>query len=267
MPPPPQFLTEAEENPGIHEFVDFLREISQTLLECGCSSNRLELLVTKLGTSWKFEVEAMALPTGVWLAVRSPTERLLDLTRIKSWSVDLDKLVRLNDLVDLIEDHRISIADARKRLKEISTAKKPYPWFLSVLAGGGSSLGLVYFYNGSPIDLAVALPAGILVQLLQRYSFSSENRRYLVDFICSAGTATFVLLANQFFPALDVAKVTVGGLISMVPGLILVNSVHEIAQKNLVSGTAKFIEAMVVAASLVFGVVFVFGIFLFFRSN
>jgi uncharacterized membrane protein YjjP (DUF1212 family) len=151
-------------------------------------------------------------------------------------------------------------------MKEIIAAPPPYPKFLTMLAGGGSSVGLVYFYHGSPIDLAIALPAGMLVQVLLGFSFSSENRRYLVDFICSAGIAAFVLMASVFFPSLDLAKVTVGGLISLVPGLILVNSVHEIAQKNLVSGTAKFIEAMVVAASLVFGVVFVFGIFFYFKG-
>ena len=266
MPPPTGFLTEAEENPGIYEFVDFLREISRTLLECGCSSNRLELLVTKLGSSWNFEVEAMAMPTGVWLAVRSPTERLLELTRIKSWSVDLDKLVRLNDLVDLIQEHKVSITEARIRMKDLIAAPSPYPWYLTVVAGGASSVGLVYFYNGSLIDLAIAFPAGALVQILSKYAVASESRRYLVDFICSAGVATFVLLAHIVFPSLDLAKVTVGGLISLVPGLILVNSVHEIAQKNLVSGTAKLIEAMVVAASLVFGVVFVFGFVLYLKG-
>lgn len=255
---PPERNTET---PTLHEFVDFLVSACRILMECGCSSNRVELLTTRLGLSWGFEVETMAIPTGVWLAVRRGKERVLELTRIKNWGVDLDKLVRLNDLVDLIEVHQISIPEAHIRMQNIAKAPAPYPWYLTLLAGGGSSLGLVYFFGGDSIELFLAFVVGLLVQAINKYGLRTEAQRHLSDFICAMVVAAVVLMFKRVFPGIDAPKLTVGGLTGLFPGLTFVNAVHEIAQKNLVSGTAKLIEGLVVSMTLVFGVLFIFGVY------
>jgi uncharacterized membrane protein YjjP (DUF1212 family) len=54
-------------------------------------------------------------------------------------------------------------------------------------------------------------------------------------------------------------RLIIGGLISLVPGLVFVNALHEVAQKNLVSGAARLLEAIVTAITLTFGVAAVLG--------
>jgi uncharacterized membrane protein YjjP (DUF1212 family) len=90
---------------------------------------------------------------------------------------------------------------------------------------------------------------------LRNYLFQGENRRYLVDYLSAAGVAFGATLAHHFLPQTDVHRVIIGGIVIMVPGLVFVNAIHEVSQKNLVSGTAKAFEAIVIALSLAFGVI------------
>ena len=254
-------LRRADDKPGMREFLDFLREISGLLIGCGCSSNRVELLTQKLGASWGFEVEALAIPTGVWITVRSGATNLVELTRVRSWSVDLDRLARLNELVDSIYDHKISITEAVRKVRAERLMPPPYGPALTLIAGAGSSPILVYNYGGSTLETILALPLGIGVVCLAKYVFTGdETRRHLGDFMGAAFIAAYACIAHALIPQVEETRLIVGGIVVLVPGLILVNAVHEVAQKNLVSGGAKLLEAFMITASLAFGVVFVLGI-------
>ena len=252
-------LSNAATEPTIDEFVDFLLPTCRILMECGCSSNRVEQLLSKLGSSWGFDVEAAAIPTCVWISVRRGNSRIHEMTRIRNWSVDLDRLAKINDLVDQIYLHTVTVPEAAKRLESIATSSPPWGTLATVLAGGGTSVGLLYFYGASTNEMLVAFPAGMMVQAMQKYVFTNEAKRYLSDFLSATLVATIAVIAQRYIPDIDSARVTVGGLIGLVPGLALVNAVHEIAQKNLLSGVGKLIEAMIISLSLVFGVFFVFG--------
>lgn len=259
-PQPPARRRRASDQPEMREFTDFLRQVCGYLLQCGCSSNRVELLTTLLGESWGFEVETLAIPTGVWISVRHGGTNIVELTRVRSWSVDLDRLSRLNDLVESIHDHEISIQEASERIKAEAKAKSPYGILITLLAGGGQSPVLVFGYGGTPLEVALAFPIGLTTQFLQKYVFTAGDRRYIAEFVSAAVVAALAVTMQLVFPTIDLSRLIVGGIVALVPGLVLVNAVHEVAQKNLVSGAAKLLEAFVIAASLGSGVLFVLGL-------
>jgi uncharacterized membrane protein YjjP (DUF1212 family) len=252
----------ADDEPGMREFLEFLRKACKLLVECGCSSNRVELLTQKLGASWGFEVETLAIPTGVWITVRRGHVNVVDLTRVRSWSIDLGRLTRINALVEAIYAHRISIEEATSRLDQIGASAPPYGMGLTLLAGAGTSPILIYAYGGAPLEVALAFPIGAVVQIMQKYLFvGEENRRNVADFLSSIFVALYACAAKLVFPEVDVPRLIVGGIVVLVPGLVLVNAIHEVAQKNLVSGAAKLLEALVTTATLGCGVLFVLGLF------
>jgi uncharacterized membrane protein YjjP (DUF1212 family) len=73
--------------------------------------------------------------------------------------------------------------------------------------------------------------------------------------LIAGGAAWF----STIWPTINVPRLIVGGLISLAPGLSFVNALHEVAQKNLVSGAARLLEAVVTAITLAFGVAAVLG--------
>jgi uncharacterized membrane protein YjjP (DUF1212 family) len=238
--------------------VDFLMETCRVAIECGCSSDRVELLVKRLGEAWGFSVDAAALPTAVWLSVRGRGQQIIELVRLNRWSIDLNKLALLNDLVDQVEHHEMALDEAVERLRVIRAQKPPYSRALTIIAGGGSSLALVATSGGRGTELVAAFIVGTLCQLSLRF-FSEGNRKYLADFFTAMLVAGGAAALSVVWADVNMPRLIIGGLISLVPGLVFVNALHEVAQKNLVSGAARLLEAIVIAISLAFGVAAVLG--------
>jgi uncharacterized membrane protein YjjP (DUF1212 family) len=238
--------------------VDFLMETCRVAIECGCSSNRIEMLVTRLGEAWGFSVEAAALPTAVWLSVRGRGQQIIELVRVNRWGIDLNKLALLNDLVDQVENHQMNLDEAFEGLHAISQQKPPYSRLLTIMAGGGSSLALVAASKGQGYELVAAFILGAICQLSLVY-FSVGNRKYLSEFFTAMIVAGGAAGASTLWPDVNMPRLIVGGLISLAPGLVFVNALHEVAQKNLVSGAARLLEAIVTAITLAFGVAAVLG--------
>lgn len=242
------------------QFVDFVLHMARLLIACGCSANRVELLNAKLGEAFGFTIQTMALPTGVWVSVRQGGVRCTELIRIPEWSVDLDRLDAINQLVNEIGNQKLSLSEAQRQLNAIAARPKPYAFWMTALAGGGASGVLVYLYHGTWMEIGLAVPAGIAVQIIDVKFLKHGEKRFLLDFLSAAFVALYVCLMQRWIGGLDVPRMIVGGIIALIPGLVMVNSVHEIAQKNLVSGSAKLLEALTIIASLGAGVFFVIAV-------
>ncbi len=233
--------------------MEFLLSLCRQLLACGCSANRVEKLCYRIARRFNMQIEVIATPTGVWISIRKFHRRVTDLTRVHKWSTDLNKLVTLDDLVARLEKRSISLEEAIVELRQIARAQLFSPK-LVFLAWCGASSSLVWLRGGDWREILLAAPLGGIVSLLSHFLVKTDYRRHLSDFSCAAFVAFYSFLCHLWLESVDVARLTVGGIIILVPGLTLVNGVHEIAQKNLVSGTAKLVEAFLIALSLVLGV-------------
>jgi uncharacterized membrane protein YjjP (DUF1212 family) len=238
--------------------MEFLMATCRVAIESGCSSNRVELLITRLGEAWGFSVEAAALPTAVWITVRGRGQQIIELVRLNDWGIDLNKLALLNDLVDQVGECQLALDEAVEKLKSIREQPAPYPEWLKILAGGGSSLALVASSGGHDNEVFISFVLGCICQISLRI-LRDGNRRFLADYITAMLVAGFAAAFAIFWSEINIARLIIGGLISLVPGLVFVNALHEVAQKNLVSGAARLLEAIVIAISLAFGVASILG--------
>jgi uncharacterized membrane protein YjjP (DUF1212 family) len=238
---------------SIRSLVDLLKEVCRVAIECGCSSNRVETLVIRLSEAWGFQVDVAALPTAVWLSVKGRGLHIMELVRVRTWSINLERLSRLNDLVDEVENKKILLEEAVERLQMLSQVDGPYPEWLRYVAGGGTSVALIYVFEGSAAEMCAGFALGLICQTVSRY-FSVENRRFLAEFFAGMLVALVAAGLHYLWPNLTMPRMILGGLISMFPGLVFVNAMHEVAQKNLSSGAARLLEACMIAVSLAFGV-------------
>lgn len=251
-----------EERPiNLSDLLDFLIETAKDLIECGCSSNRLERLITRIADPLDVKVDVLAIPTGVWIKVDNGMESRIDLIRVKSWAVNLHRMVAISDVVDEYEAGHLTLRQAKVLIREASEAPAPYNLLLTMLAGGLSAVVITFLLGGSLKESGIAFIPGCIVQFMTKFVFLGE-RRYLADFISSLIVGLFAIWCSTVDPQIDAARIIVGGIIGLLPGLVLVNAIHELAQKNLLSGTVKCFEAIIISASLAFGILIAVGIYL-----
>jgi uncharacterized membrane protein YjjP (DUF1212 family) len=247
---------------NLDDLMDFLLETAKDLIECGCSSNRVEKLIGRIAEPLGVQVDALAMPTGVWIKIACNGDSKIDLIRVRTWAVNLDKLTNISDIVDEFELGRLNLIEAKRLIRDASQKDTPYPLWVTMLAGGMSAFVLVYLLGGSMTECWLSLIPGSSVQFLTKFVFVGENQRYLADFVSASLVGFYSIWCSTVLNDIDAARIIVGGIVGLLPGLVLVNAIHELAQKNLLSGAAKSFEAMVISASLAFGVLLAVGLYL-----
>ncbi len=246
--------------PEFNQVRDFLLDVARLALMSGSSSHRVENLLVRIGKTWGYEVEAAAIPTVVWITIRKEKQQILELTRVKNWGVDLTKLTRLSYLVDQIDQDKIPFNEAQTKLVNIQLERSPYSFLVCLIAGAASSASIEYFYQGQAHEVVLAAILGVVVFLINGYSSDYENRRVVSDFFAGLIVGILALGLKYLFTDIEPTRLIVAGLIVPVPGLIFVNAVHEVANKNLASGSARLLEAAIVGLSLAFGVACAIGL-------
>lgn len=127
------------------------------------------------------------------------------------------------------------------------------PW-LTVLAFALTSGAASRFFGAGWREIALAAAVGLTVGLLTLLAARFAGVARLFEVIAGGAVSLLAVIGAHFLGPLSVPVVTVGGLIVLVPGLTLTVAVTELALRNLVSGTARLMGAVVIFLLIGFGV-------------
>jgi uncharacterized membrane protein YjjP (DUF1212 family) len=244
------------------EFTDYLMEIGGTLVAYGCPSYRLEEVIRVVAEIEGYSAQAFAIPTGLFVSITVPgqTTPVVRMIRVKEWATNLDRLVLVDTIFNDVAADRITIKEARQRLIDIDKQPPPYSRGLTWVAMAAVSASAAVFFRGGPIEVVVAGATGILVALLASLIGRNPKGRFLVDFAGGLVAALFSWGLARLGLDLSQEVVVLSGVIALIPGMTLTTGLAELAQRNLVSGAARLMEAFVAFLSILSGIALAIGI-------
>ena len=207
-----------------------------------------------------YAAQAFAIPTGLFLSITVPGQTsVLRMIRVKEWGTNLDRLVLVDTIFNDVASDRITIQEARKRLLDLDK-RPPYSRALAWTAIASVSAAAAVFFRGGALEVVVAGTTGILVALIASLIGRNPNGRFLVDFTGGLVAALVPWGLARLGVELSQEGVVLSGVIMLVPGMTLTTGLAELAQKNLVSGAARLMEAFVAFLSILFGIALAIGI-------
>jgi uncharacterized membrane protein YjjP (DUF1212 family) len=244
------------------EFADYVLEIGGTLVAYGCPSYRLEEVIRVVGEIEGYPTEALAIPTGLFVSVTVPgaSSPVLRMIRVKEWATNMDRLLLVDTIFNDVASDRTTIKEARQRLLDLDKRPPPYSRALTWVATAAVSASAAVFFRGGPLEILVAGMTGILVALIATLIGKNPKGRFLVDFAGGLAAAIVPWTLARLGWDLSQEVVVLSGVIALVPGMTLTTGVAELAQKNLVSGAARLMEALVAFFSILFGIALAIGI-------
>jgi uncharacterized membrane protein YjjP (DUF1212 family) len=244
------------------ELADYLLEIGGTLVSYGCPSYRLEEVIRVVAEIEGYTAQAFAIPTGLFVSIAAPGQSapIVRLIRVKEWGTNLDRLVLVDRIFNDVADDRITIAEARRRLDDLDDRPLPYPAVLQWIAAAALSAAAAVFFRGGPLEVVVGGLAGVLVALLASIMGRDPKWRLLLDFTGGLAVALLPWALGHIWTDLSREVIVLSGVIALVPGMTLTTGLSELAQKNLVSGGARLMEAFVAFLSILFGIALAVGL-------
>lgn len=238
-----------------HLMLDYLVELGSELSSAGCPSYRLEELLTVVAEHEGFKADVFALPTGLFIGIRTPTgdAPAVSMVRVKDWGIDLERLAMLDELLNRVVSRTLSVNDARLELRRLTDAPR-WPVPVRLLAGAGASAGAAVIFGGSVSDFFIAGLGGLLLTAILLRTRREPGLRFLENFLGGAIAAVTAWFATLFWPGHSRDVLVLAIVIPLLPGMVLTTGLAEITFKNLVSGTARLVDAAVTFLSLVFGI-------------
>lgn len=245
----------------IKETTELALEIGRILLQSGATANRVESMMHKVCGVLGFpHTESFVTPTGIFLSVSDSKDQITtSIKRIDSRRTDLGKITRISHFIHELEkksrrsgSNEMSAEDIRAKLVEIDTVK-PYPPWLNIFCGGTTSGFFCLLFGGSWLQFVIAYLVGILVTLSLRFLSYLNINNFLQNIVGAALVVTFAKLLALAVPSISLDNIIIGGIMLLVPGLSLVNAIRDTMSGDLVSGTARGVEAIFIAVAIATG--------------
>ncbi|MEZ6137718.1 MAG: threonine/serine exporter family protein [Pirellulaceae bacterium] len=232
----------------------FLVKVGVLLHRFGTPAHRLERVMTQWAANQGIQGVFLYTPTALVISLTDDDGERTYLRRVDSGAVNIDKLIRFDELLEDFEARRINLVEADALLDKVERAPPPYPVWLTILACAASCGAVAIFFRGTGWEVLAAVALGFFVALLGaiqgRMGWETGFLEPVAGLLASIGA---LAMAHYTFP-MDDRLVTLAALIVMIPGLKLTVALTELALGHLSAGAARMAGACVSLLTITVGV-------------
>lgn len=234
--------------------LDFLVEFGKALHRYGAPAHRIESAVTHVAKTIDVQCQIKSSPTSITVGIGPRTDQEIFFERIEPGSINLAKLRELDLLSTQIKEKGYCGVDDQLQLNDIiekesnDSSLVQVGAFLTVSSAGAVLLG------GGIYDIAVGSVIGLLTGLLSLFFKRFNAGGKLFEVVASFNAGLVAHLANRMGVPVNYYVTLLAGIIVLIPGLTLTIAMIELSTRNLVSGTARMMSALVVFLQMIFGV-------------
>lgn len=236
--------------------IDCILLAGRIMMESGAETYRVEDTMLRMARSQNLDdAQSYVTPTGIIFSLgRTQPTRV---TSISNRITDLHKITLVNNVSRKLTSQIITLEQAYDELKNIESRNYFLPVAIQVLAASiASSCFLVLFY-GAWSNVPAAFVAGgtglylvIVVQEMTKVKFFSE-------FFAALVVGTIAFFAVKFGYGTDLDQIIIGGVMPLVPGLLITNAVRDLMAGHFTSGISKGAEAFLTAFAIGSGIALV----------
>lgn len=241
------------------EFIEkrrFIIKLGKALHKFGTPAYRLETHLQTVAKTLGIEGYFLISPTSMTFVLQHDTDQEYNhVARVKPGELDLGSLARTDALVQELSLGQRSLSEALERLDEIANKPNPYGPMLTLGAFGTSAAAFAMLMGSSRNDVFWSALIGMLVYGLV---FSAERSRRMAELLepLAAMLAGFAACGlAQLDAGLNIPVVVLSGIIVFIPGLALTLGLAELAARDLMSGTMRIMDAVMLLFKLYFGAV------------
>jgi uncharacterized membrane protein YjjP (DUF1212 family) len=234
--------------------VSFLLALGRALHAAGHSSQgleeMLELAAARLGVPGEF----FTTPTSMFAAFGHDDRQRTFLLRVQPEGPNLSRLAGIKEVLDQVLGGTLAPAEGARQLRAVAESGSPYSPVVTTLAFAVSSGSSTAFFGGGTREVVLATGLGLLTGLLALLAdriptlekVFATTASFLVAFLASA--------AGVAIGDVSVSTAILGGLVVLLPGLMLVGAMGELSTGHLAAGTARAAGAFIVFLGIGFGV-------------
>ncbi len=221
------------------------------ILQNGGEVYRAEDVIERVGRHFGYDIDTFVTLTCIVVSLKGSDEKYYSqVTRIKSRDLNLNKIHEINDLIRHI--HEYSYDDFFKELKE-REEKFCLGFYRFVL--GCTMIGATFpvLFNAWINEILIGGIGGFIIGLLLTFLNKYEVNSVITNIIGGIVCSTIACIATYLGYTEHTSTVIISDLMIFVPGIAFVNTIRDLTSGDLIAGTSRFTEVIMVAAALAVG--------------
>ncbi|MDR2156274.1 MAG: threonine/serine exporter family protein [Clostridiales Family XIII bacterium] len=229
----------------------------EIMMKSGAEIYRVEDTIVRICRACRIDyVECFATTTGIFLSLdsgRDENDMHTFIKRIGGTGIDLLKISRINHFSRVFTTTDLSVADGFEQLREINAAKSMSVW-IRILGAMLVGAFLAPYFGASILDMTcAAITSGLSYCIalgIEKLRFPS----FIRIFVSCAGCALLVLSLSSLGLGHSVSPVLIGGTAIFMPGVAITNAARDMLSGDMLSGVARFTEALIAAVAIAGGI-------------
>ena len=230
------------------------------ILENGGETFRAEETAVRIcRAAGKPETEVIALPTGIFITVRSESgSPVSSVARIKERAMNLCRVERANAYSREFDSGRMSLEELNAKLTALRHSTLASRPVVALFAGISSAMFTLLFEPSLSLsvlfDIAVTFICTFAAEYICTVSRLRSTHPFTVTFIGSAIMALIAALATGISGIGNLGCIIIGAITPLLPGVSLTNAIRDTVMGDIVSGTARLAETVLIAIAIAGGV-------------
>jgi uncharacterized membrane protein YjjP (DUF1212 family) len=233
----------------------FIIRLGKALHKFGTPAYRLEAHLNNVAEILSLYASFVITPTALTFVLSEDDENqeYNHILRVTPGELDLGSLARADELVDELVSGQRTLAEAIDRLDEIANKPNPYGRLLTFLAFGAASGAFAMLMQTSWNDVFWSTLLGLVVCLFTFWAERSKRVTEMLEPISALAAAILASAITLIDPSINMPLVILSAIIAFIPGLALTLALSELAARNLISGTARLMDAVMILFKIYFG--------------
>ncbi len=226
------------------------------MMESGAETYRVEDTMLRMAHSQNMEnAQSYVTPTGIIFSLgRTQPTRI---TSISTRITDLHKIALVNNVSRKLTSHIITLEQAYDELKKVQKTNYFLPILVQVLTASIASSCFLILFNGSWQDVPAAFVAGGVSHYVVSIVHEKTRVKFFSEFLAALVVGLIAFTAIKFGVGQDLDKIIIGGVMPLVPGLLITNAVRDLMAGHFTAGIGKGAEAFLTAFAIGSGIALV----------
>lgn len=231
-------------------------KLGKMLHKYGTPSFRLEAYLLEVASHLGLHASFISTPTSLNFVIwtdKHEDEYNLSL-RLQPGDLDMNSLSLTDELASQLLAGEVSLTQADQSLDSIDKLGSPYGKWLTWLAFGFSTAGFSVLMGASALEILWSGLLGSIAYFWTLWSQYSKRVHMMLEPITAIVSGFGACVISRFIdPGINIPLIVLSSIIVLVPGLALTMGLAELSSRNMVSGTARIMDAIMQLFKLYFG--------------
>lgn len=238
----------------------------EIMLRNGAETHRVEDTVRRiLSLSGLAKIEVFVIATGFMVTLdNKDMDSMTIVRRIESRGTNLLKVHAVNSISRKFCAGEMTLDEAFHEVRDIYRSRTMPRLQMGAIVA--ITAGFTVMFGGSAADMIISAATGVILSGMLLLSKKTGMHMFISNIICAVMIAVCAYVSANYIPggilpgAFHQDTIIIGCIMPLVPGAAITNAILDTLYGDYISGSAKMLEAFLIASAIAIGIVLGLGI-------